>query len=246
MTKQLHKKFSDDFVKSIFQKYLKGLLSTKQVLYYLGIKRRKFFILVKSYKNNPDTFSIQHKGTSHNKISIECEKVILDELKKEKELIIDNKEIPTKNYNYTYLRDQIYKNYNMKVSTPTIIKRAKQHDFYIPKKEHTKHDREVITNYPGELIQHDSSYHKFSYHADSKWYLITSLDDYSRYLLYAKLLKKETSWAHILALESVILNFGIPLSYYVDCHRIFRFVQGRDSIWRNHRKITDESNPQWK
>ena len=43
-----------------------------------------------------------------------------------------------------------------------------------------------------------------------------------------------------------MLNVGIPLSYYVDCHSIFRFVQGRDSIWRNHRKITDEVIPQWK
>ncbi len=65
-------------------------------------------------------------------------------------------------------------------------------------------------------------------------------------MLYAKLLEKETSWKHILALESVILKFGIPLSYYVDCHSIFRFVQGRDSIWRKHRKVTDEATPQWK
>jgi len=34
--------------------------------------------------------------------------------------------------------------------------------------------------------------------------------------------------------------------YYVDSHRIFRFVQGRDSFWRKHLKVTDEANPQWK
>jgi len=38
--------------------------------------------------------------------------------------------------------------------------------------------------------------------------LITSIDDYSRYLLYAVLLEKETSWAHIIALQSVFLHFG--------------------------------------
>jgi hypothetical protein len=32
----------------------------------------------------------------------------------------------------------------------------------------------------------------------------------------------------------------------VDSHSIFRFVQGRDSLWRNHYKQTDESTPQWK
>lgn len=32
----------------------------------------------------------------------------------------------------------------------------------------------------------------------------------------------------------------------MDCHSIFRFVQGRDSFWRKHHKITDEADPQWK
>jgi hypothetical protein len=40
-----------------------------------------------------------------------------------------------------------------------------------------------LTNYIGELIQHDCSHHKWSPYATSKWYLITSLDDYSRKLL---------------------------------------------------------------
>jgi hypothetical protein len=49
----------------------------------------------------------------------------------------------------------------------------------------------------------------------------------------------------IIALR-VLLKYGFPLAYYVDSHSIFRFVQGRDSFWRNHYKFTDEANPQWK
>ena len=49
-----------------------------------------------------------------------------------------------------------------------------------------------------------------------------------------------------MALEDVLLKYGFPLAYYVDSHSIFRFVQGRDSFWRNHYKLTDEANPQWK
>lgn len=44
----------------------------------------------------------------------------------------------------------------------------------------------------------------------------------------------------------MILTHGLPFSYYVDSHSIFRFVQGRDSFWRRHHKITDEADPQWK
>lgn len=245
MGKQLHKKFDDYFIKSIFEKYLSKKLSVKQTLEILGIKRRQFFCLLKKFKDDPENFSLEYKRKTKKRISMELETIITDELKKEKKLIEDI-EIPIKNYNYSYIKDQIFKNYQLKVSAPTIINRAKEHNLYKVKKIRKKHDREVLTNYPGELIQHDSSIHKFSPYADKKWYLITSIDDYSRYMLYAHLLEKETSWDHILSLESVILKYGIPLSYYVDSHSIFRFVQGRDSFWREHKKITDESSPQWK
>ena len=96
------------------------------------------------------------------------------------------------------------------------------------------------------MIQHDSSHHQFSPYADSKWYLITSLDDYSRLILYAVLVERETTWINIIALKVVILGYGIPYSYYVDSYSAYRFIQGRDSIWRNHYKLTDEADPQWK
>jgi hypothetical protein len=245
MGAHLHKKYDDDFVKSILHKYVSKDLSVTQTLDILRLKKTRFFELVQKFKRNAETFSIEYKRKTTNRISGELEDIIIHELEKEKGLI-DNWDIPIRNYNYSYIRDQIYKIHRLKVSVPTIIKRAKEHNYYIPKKPRKVHDREILTNYPGELIQHDSSFHRFSPYAEKKWYLITSLDDYSRYMLYAKLLEKETSWAHIRALENVLLNVGTPLSYYVDCHSIFRFVQGRDSIWRNHRKLTDEVIPQWK
>jgi len=79
------------------------------------------------------------------------------------------------------------------VSLPTIIDRAKKNAFCLKKHKRKAHDREVLTNYIRELIQHDSSYHLFSPAVGEKWYLITFLDDYSRFLLYAKLVQKETS-----------------------------------------------------
>jgi hypothetical protein len=245
MGSQLHKKYDDAFVKSIFNKYVARDLSVKQVCDILHIKKSRFFVLLNKYKQAPDEFSVFYKRGSPHRISTQLEKLIIHELAKEKRLI-DNSDIPLTTYNYSYIRDQIYKDHQLKVSVPTIIKRAKEHNYYLPKKPRKVHDREIVTNYPGELIQHDSSFHRFSPYAEKKWYLITSLDDYSRYMLYAQLLEKESSWAHIKALENVMLNVGIPLSYYGDCHSIFRFVQGRDSIWRNHRKITDEVIPQWK
>ena len=247
MAKQLHKRFSDEEVKMLLEKYTNEKVELRYILETLRIRRRRFFQLLREYRKDPDNFSIQYKRKRATKtISKDVEKNIISELEKEKRLIED-KSIPITFYNYSYIKDQIYQAYGQKVSLPTIISRARKQGFYRPKKKKNRsHDREVLTNYIGELIQHDSSHHKFSPYADKKWYLITSLDDYSRLLLYAKLIEKETSWQHILALQDVFLIWGLPFSYYVDSHSIFRFVQGRDSMWRKHYLVTDEADTQWK
>ena len=76
--------------------------------------------------------------------------------------------------------------------------------------------------------------------------MITSLDDYSRLMLYAKLLEHESSWAHIESSASIILTYGCPYQYYIDCHSIFRYVKGRDQLHHNFTKFTDDVDPQWK
>ena len=291
---QLHKKFTNDQIKELIERYLKKEIERKYIQEILGIKERRFFSLLKQFKQDPESFSIQYKRKSKTrKIPQSIEGNIIKELAVEQE-IIRNKDVPLKFYNYSYIKDILERKYDQKVSLPTIIDRARRNGFYLKKPKRTIHDREVLTNYVGELIQHDSSHHLFSPPAKEKWYLITSLDDYSRFLLYATFVKKETSWAHIMALQSVILKYGLPYSYYVsstwfsasfilswavflafcrilaascfvsstfcltnssllktfskyvDSHSIFRFVQGRDSFWRKHYKLTDEANPQWK
>jgi len=243
---QIHKKFNDIQVKELIERYIANKIGRKYVQEILGIKKTRFFALVKQVKEDPENFSILYtRKTPTRRISPVTERNIVKELKKEKELI-ENKNIPIKHYNYSYIQDLLEQDYQQKVSLPTIIDRARRNNCYFPRAKQKVHDREVLTNYPGQLIQHDSSHHKFSPYAADKWYLITSLDDFSRYILYAILVAKETSWEHILALEYVLLNYGVPLCYYVDSHSVFRFVQGRDSYWRNHYCLTDQVNPQWK
>ena len=243
---QLHRKFTDEQVKELIEKYLRKEVKRNYLQAILGINKTRFFALVKLYRDNPLAFSIQYERKGRTRAIPEgFEKNILKELSIEKRLIED-KDIPIRSYNYSYIKDRLEKDYKQVVSLPTIIDRAKKNGFYLRKPKRTIHDREVLTNYAGELIQHDSSYHLWAPKSGEKWYLITSLDDFSRYILYAKLLKKETSWVHILSLESLILKHGLPFSYYVDSHSIFRFVQGRDSLWRKHHLLTDEADPQWK
>jgi len=246
MMSQLHKRFTSDQVQELLERYLKKEVEREYIEQILGISRRRFFMLLKQYREDPPQFTIQYQRTAPPRcISAAIEQNILKELAIEKEIIRDQ-EVPLSTYNYSYIKDRLRKTYRQKVSLNTIIHRAKKHGFYLKKPRRTTHDREVLTRYVGELIQHDSSYHLWAPAAKEKWYLITSLDDYSRFLLYAVLVRKETSWTHILALQTVILRHGLPFAYYVDSHSIFRFVRGRDSLWYQHHLLTDETTPQWK
>jgi len=246
MADQLHKRFSDNQVKSLLESYTKKEIELSYVLSILGIGRSRFFDILKNYKKDKTNFTIDYsRKKPNNRIEGEVEDDILSELYMDSKLIAD-KSNTVRGYNYSYVKDRLLTRYGHKVSLPTIIDRAKKYGFYQAKKKKKVHDREVLSNYTGELLQHDSSHHRWSPYVKEKWYLITTLDDYSRKILYGDFIESESSWSHIEAVEYVCLKYGIPFSYYVDCHSIFRFVQGRDSFWRNHIKVTDEAEPQFK
>jgi hypothetical protein len=214
MSKHLHKPFHSYQVKNLLQKYVDREVSLEHISGILGMGRSRFFELLKTFRENPDDFSIDYKREGVcRRISPDIEQNILKELRREKKLIKDP-DIPIKSDNYSYIRDLLRSQYRQKVSLPTSINRAKKNDFYKSRPKRKAHDREVLTPYIGELVQHDSSYHRWAPLAENKWHLSTSLDDYSRILLYADFVERETSWDHISALESVILRFGLPYAYY--------------------------------
>lgn len=245
MAPQLHKRLDDSIVKTILESYLRKELDTVCAMTQLGLKRTQFFDLLREYRRNPATFTIAYERASKRRLSKKAEKAIAEEIRKEKKLIED-KMIPIRHYNYSAVRDALHEQHGVVVSVPTIIARAKEMGHYIPRPERRVHDREVLTNYVGELIQHDSSHHRWSPSADEMWYSITSIDDYSRLLLFADLVKRESSWEHICAAESVVLKYGCGQVYYPDQHSIFRFVERRDTIHRKQLTTTDGVNPQWK
>jgi len=242
---QIHKKFTVEQMKVLLAAYEAGHISRDEIQNTLGIGKTRFFAYLKQYRADADHFCIEYQRTSRPRLSSEADEKICIELQRDKALV-DDKELPISGYNYAALNDRLKKS-GVKVSTTTIIKRAKQQGCYLPKrKKKDRHDREVITMSTGELIQHDASLHKWSPFANDKWTLITSLDDHSRMLLYADFVESETSWAHIQAAQSLMQHFGIPHRYYVDNLRVFRFIQHRDSVWQNLEVGTDDVNTQWR
>ncbi len=244
---QIHKRASVGDVKLVLEKYCNQEIDIEAARGQLGLGRSRFFDLVKLYRTDSVGFSITYERSSHKKFSDEQEKLIATELKKEQELIT-NRDIPIRHFNYSSIRDALADTQQFKVSVPTIISRAKQLGYYLPKPERKKHTREVLTNYAGELIQHDASIHQWSPYIQEKFVAITSLDDYSRALVFADLFLEENSWNHIQAVKTVALQYGCPKNYYSDQHAIFRFVQNRDSKSQHKlfTQFTDDATPQWK
>lgn len=241
---QLHKRFTDEQARVLLQAYCQGFMTRAAIQEVLKIRKTRFFALLKEYRSDPDGFSISYERPTTSRLSSAVEAEIERELLREKE-IVEDKRLPISGYNYSALRDRLRKK-GVEVSLNTIIDRAKRLDCYKPRKKRKAHDREVVTAATGALIQHDSSHHLWSPFAKEKWILVTSIDDFSRMLLFADFFHKETTWAHIQAVQALTQAYGIPLRYYVDSLRVFRFVQGRDSIWRKHVLQTDDVDTQWR
>lgn len=246
--KQLHKRLTTEQVVDILNKQINKEITGKEAAAYLGISRRRLYQLRAEYEEKGSAFTIEYeRATPTRKIDPEVEKNMRVELERDQQLIT-NPDVPVRRYNYSYIRDELQRKHQQRVSVNTIIARAKEWDFYLGKPPKKTHDREVITNYTGELIQHDASHHLFVPLLERKLALITSLDDFSRSLLYAEFWEQETTWNHLQAAQTLVSEYGIPLKWYMDQHAIFRYVKSRDknSPWREFTKFTDDVDPQYK
>ena len=239
----LHKRFTDDQVKVLLGGYCQGLLGRAEIQEMLDIGKTRFFALLKAYQQDREVFSVAYERRTSGRLPAAAEAEIKRHLLRE-QVIVEDERLPISGYNYSALRDRLAKK-GVKVSVTTIIDRAKRLDCYKSRKKRKTHDREVLTASTGALIQHDSSLHLWSPFAEQKWSLITSIDDFSRMILFAEFVPKDTTWAHIQAAQALMQSHGIPLRYYVDSWRGFRFVQGRDSVWRKHVLQTDDVDTQW-
>jgi hypothetical protein len=219
-------------------------MSRVEVEEMLNIGKTRFFALLKEYRQSPATFAIAYERDTPARLSASVEAAIHVGLLREKELV-DDPQLPISDYNYSALRDRLKKT-GVTVSATTITDRAKKLECYKPHRKGKAHDRQVVTAAIGALVQHDASLHLWSPFAEEKWTLITSIDDYSRKLLFADFFLQETAWAHIQAAHTLMQTYGLPFQYYVDNLRVFRFVQGRDSNWRKHVLETDDVDPQWR
>ena len=111
MGTQIHTKFTSDQVKELLQKYILKGVERKYPQQILGIGKSRFFELVQSYRNNPETFSVDYKRSVEAKrIAPKIQATILKELATDKKAI-QNKDIPLYRYNYSYVQKRLSQEY---------------------------------------------------------------------------------------------------------------------------------------
>lgn len=247
---QIHHRLTDETVRAVLRKYVDGELRAKDARRLLGLGKSRFYELAVAFRAYPksETFTIAYARSMPTRtVDPAVEQRIREELEMDKRCIADNR-IPLHRYNYTYVHRRITEQDGSEISYATIRRRALAAGYANLRRKRKVHDREVITHYVGELVQHDSSIHLFAPDAQRKWYLITSIDDYSRALLYADFVLAETTFAHIFAAQSVSVRYGFPHAYYVDSLRVFRYV--KDPAVVSPASVaytfTDDTATQWK
>jgi hypothetical protein len=192
---QIHRRFTDEQVRVLFQGYFQGQVARRNVQELLGIGKSRFFAPLRAYRQEPEGFSVAYRRASPGRLCPEAEEVVRAALLREK-AIVEDPDLPISGSNYTAMRDRLEAE-GIKVSVTTIIDRAKELDCHKPRRRRKLHSREVLSASLGELIQHDGSTHLWCPLAKEKWSRITSIDDFSRRVLFPDFFRSESTWAHI-------------------------------------------------
>lgn len=134
MSKQIHKKFDTNQVIEILERYGNGEIYQEQAQALLRVSRSRFFYWLKLYRENSAEFSVEYRRKKPTRVlDKKIEDKIIRALQQEKDLI-ENKENPIRDYNYSFIRETLQRKNGIEVSLTTIINRAKKMNFISPEK----------------------------------------------------------------------------------------------------------------
>jgi len=231
-------------VKKVFEDYRERFIKRSEILVLLDIRKTRFSELWKRYKEDPEKFHIDYsRSEPTRKSDPEIDEIIANELRAEK-AVIEAPNNKIKDFNFRAIEADILRNHGKKISYGTIRNKAILWKFHDPKKEKNTLYTEFERGGFGSLFQHDTSIHQWSPYM-KKFYLILTIDDHTRYFVYAKFFQEESSMNHIYAVEETVMTYGIPVEYYVDRHAIFTGYN-RTSVWNNIEKKKEEFEVQFR
>lgn len=240
---QAHKRIVLLFMKEVFDAYLNARLTLAQGIEMLGLGRSNFFRYMKVYRSNPSGFGIAYSRTTPNHcLSADDDEKIAQCLRQERQLI-EAGHGAVSSMNFQAIAQELGQSEGMTVSPETIRRKAIGWNLHKPKQRGAKIYREVETTKIGRLFQHDTCVHPWSPFL-KPFYLILTVDDHSRRIVYARFFLRETSMNHILSVRDTAMQYGLPLAYYTDRHSIFTFNE-RQSYRYRFQTDPEDAAVQW-
>lgn len=246
MKSQLHKRLSLEFVKGVLEAFNEHQLGEEKACELLGIKRARLYRLrqrwLECVVGNKPFVLYGRQDSRFHRLREEEEEWLHQEL----EYIRRKAQVYRGRFNFAVLAEQGARRFGHRFHRATIRSFALRHHYYQARPEEKK---KVFVRFetpgPGFLFQHDCSMHRWIPGVEGYQYLILTKDDYSRLFVAAQLSIKETAYGHLQAIRSALERYGRPQAYYVDQHKLFRFVEHR-SIHVQYHLGQDEAESQFK
>lgn len=224
MRERIHKRLPVQFVEEVLGSFNGHRISEKEAMDLLGVKRSRLHQLRKRWllKNRKNPFRLWQRANNTFHVLREEVRQWLD---KELRYIRQEADLFRGKFNFAFLAEEAQKRFGRPFCRNSLRLYALRGGYYhaLPNEKGKVYTR-FETSGPGALFQHDSSYHLWVPHRREKQYLILTKDDYSRKVVGARIVERETTFEHLETVSQTVSTHGIPLAYYLDNHSIFRFV----------------------
>lgn len=224
MRERIHKRLPVKFVEEVLGAFNQHKISEKEAMELLGVGRSRLHQLRRKWllssKKRP--FGLWQRGeNAFHVISAE----VKGWLDRELHYIQKEADLFRGKFNFAFLAEEAQKRFDRPFNRNSLRLYALKNGYYhaLPEEKGKVYTR-FETSGPRALFQHDSSYHLWLPKREEKHYLILTKDDYSRRVVGARIVGRETTFEHLQTVRETISTYGIPLAYYLDNHSIFRFV----------------------
>jgi hypothetical protein len=226
MSPQLHKRLSKSFVEEILEAFNDHRISEEKACEMLGLRRARPYELREPWLQcvigkRPFDLYVRRENAFHC-LPGEEERWLHEELA----FIQRKAQVYRGRFNFAVLAEEAEKAFGHPFHRATLRSFALRHGYYHARLEEKK---KVFVRFetpgPGFLFQHDCSEHPWIPALGGTQYLILTKDDYSRLFVEAQLFEKEGSFEHLTVARKSVERYGRPQAYYVDQHKIFRFVE---------------------
>jgi len=245
MGQRIHKRLPIEFVEEVLFSFNEHRISEQEAMELLGVRRSRLYELRKRWllSNRKRPFCLwQRLNNSFHVLTEEVKQWLDQELR----YIRQEADLFRGRFNFAFLAEEAQRRFGRHFCRNTLRLYAIRNGYYhCLSSEKGKVYTRFESSGPGALFQHDSSYHLWIPRAKEKQYVILTKDDYSRRVVGARVVLKETTFEHLETVRETITTYGIPLAYYLDNHSIFRFVLHR-GVHVRYKLREDEGEIQFK